>query len=125
MFFKSCVFVSLLKQEPEVLGGLFGRRTPLGRAMTGPVCAMSFGVMVASQMPVPGAVLSNLKHLKFFLLNFGVRLPYQDAMVVMNDHEIFRIRGSKGILHLQLLWLAPFGKYPLVGSWFWEVFLSR
>lgn len=64
------VWFHVFTSQHQVLGGLFGRRTPLGRAMTGPVCAMSFGVMVASQMPVPGAVLSNLKHLKFFAVKF-------------------------------------------------------
>ena len=48
-----------IPSPPQVLGGLFGARTPLGRALTGPVCAMSFGVCVAAALgPVPGAVLS-------------------------------------------------------------------
>eukprot|EP00434_Breviolum_minutum_P021127 symbB.v1.2.018640.t1/scaffold1496.1/size115469/4 len=61
------LLAALMVASCAVLGGLFGRRTPLGRAMTGPVCAMSFGVMVASQMPVPGAVLRRLQFISVTL----------------------------------------------------------
>eukprot|EP00439_Symbiodinium_sp_Y106_P037835 s3266_g4.t1 len=43
------------------IGAWFGKRTPLGRALTGPVSAMALGVLVASQHAVPGAVLRRLQ----------------------------------------------------------------
>lgn len=60
ILFSCHVYVDIARPS-QVLGGLFGARTPLGRALTGPVCAMSFGVCAAAALgPVPGAVLSTL-----------------------------------------------------------------
>ncbi|CAJ1436560.1 unnamed protein product, partial [Effrenium voratum] len=46
-----------------LLGSWFGRRTPLGRAMTGPVSAFALSVILSSQWPggVPAAVLRRLQ----------------------------------------------------------------
>lgn len=56
------VIAAVMVAACALLGGLFGARTPLGRALTGPVCAMSFGVCVAAAGgPVPGAVLRRLQ----------------------------------------------------------------
>lgn len=56
------VIAAVMVAACAVLGGLFGARTPLGRALTGPVCAMSFGVCAAAALgPVPGAVLRRLQ----------------------------------------------------------------